>query len=167
MPSDSHKTTAVIGIVSDTHGFLAPQAAGLLQGVDYIIHAGDIGSLAIVNDLRRIAPVYAVRGNMDGEDWSKQLPPEEFLEIGTTMIYVIHDLAWIDMDLAAAHIDVVIHGHLHRPLCQVEQDILWINPGSASYPRHHNPPSLALLNIAPNNCHVQFWDIEKQSVLEL
>ena len=167
MPSDSHETTAVIGIVSDTHGFLAPHATGLLQGVDYIVHAGDIGSLAIVDELRRLAPVYAVRGNMDREDWSKQLPLEEFIEIGNTVVYVIHDLEWIDIDLSAAHIDVVVHGHLHRPVYRVEQDILYLNPGSASYPRHHNPPTLALLTITVNNCHVQFWDIEKQSAFEL
>ena len=130
-----------IGIISDTHGLLRQQAIEAMQGVDLIIHAGDVGALSILEDLRAIAPVEAVRGNTDTQSWAFGLKKSVIVDYAGTLFFVIHDISEIDLDPAVAGIKVVVHGHSHRSSIREENGVLFINPGSAgpirfSLPRH-------------------------------
>ncbi|MGV3741362.1 MAG: metallophosphoesterase family protein [Burkholderiaceae bacterium] len=136
-----------IGIISDTHGLLRPEATAALSGVDRIIHAGDIGKPEILEQLAGIAPVMAVRGNNDMAAWAADLPHSQVLEAGGIRIFLIHDVKEIDIDLHAAGIHAVIAGHSHRPLIETRDGILFINPGSAGPRRFSLPISLALLEV--------------------
>lgn len=140
--------TLRIGLISDTHDLLRPEARIALSGVDRIIHAGDICNALVLQQLNAIAPVVAVRGNNDRGDWACGLPEEEKLEIGGVTLYVLHDLHQLDIDPAAAGIQVVISGHSHRPAVRKERGVLYVNPGSAGPRRFRLPISLAFLNIA-------------------
>ena len=104
-----------IGIISDTHGLLRPEAVERLAGVDHILHAGDIGRPEVISELRRIAPTTAVRGNVDRDEWAAGYPQTELVKLGGRWFYVLHNLAELDLDPAAAGIDVVVSGHSHRP----------------------------------------------------
>jgi hypothetical protein len=121
----------LVGVISDTHGHLRAEAAEAFQGVDLIIHAGDIGSPEILESLNDIAPVYAVQGNMDGV-WACGLPEAEVVEIGKASLYVLHDLCRLDLDPAAAGLVAVIHGHTHRAEIENRDGVLYLNPGSAA-----------------------------------
>jgi len=138
----------LIGVISDTHGLLRPEAVDALQGADYIIHAGDIGRSIILDELRSIAPVVAVRGNMDGGWWAYQLPVADVLEVNKILIYVIHDISKIDVDPKTANIKVVISGHTHSPSIGNHDGVLYLNPGSAGPRRSKRPVSVALIKIA-------------------
>jgi putative phosphoesterase len=131
--------TLRIGLISDTHGLLRPQALDWLQGSDYIVHGGDIGSQDILDQLARIAPVTAVRGNNDREGWALQVPETDFLQAGELFIYALHDLALLDIDPGAAGVRVVVTGHSHRPLIEEREGVLYVNPGSAG-PRRFTLP---------------------------
>ena len=120
-----------VGLISDTHGLVRPEALAALAGSAHIIHAGDIGVPAVLEALARIAPVTAVRGNNDLGPWAGGLRERETLEIAGTRIYVIHDLAQLDLDPGAAGIDVVVSGHSHRPAKERRGGALYVNPGSA------------------------------------
>ena len=140
-----------IGIISDTHGLLRPEAVSALQGVARIIHAGDIGSLAILQQLATIAPVTAVRGNNDKGDWAATLPNSEVVAIGSQKIYVVHDIAhYLDggkPDPRAAGCRVVISGHSHRPSITERDGVLFVNPGSAGPRRFKLPVSVAVVKV--------------------
>ena len=138
----------LIGVISDTHGLLRPEAVDALQGADYIIHAGDIGRSIILDELRSIAPVVAVRGNMDGGWWAYQLPVADVFEVNKILIYVIHDISKIDVDPKTANIKVVISGHTHSPSIGNHDGVLYLNPGSAGPRRSKRPVSVALIKIA-------------------
>lgn len=142
-----NKSNLRIGILSDTHGHLDPSAGKLLAKVDAIIHAGDVGGPEIIDILAQMAPVVAVRGNMDGGRWASDLPGLEIVQAGGLMLCVLHDGNMLDLDPVAAGIRVVISGHTHRPSIAEKQGVLYINPGSASSPRHGYAPSIALLSI--------------------
>lgn len=142
-----------IGIISDTHGFLSQQASDALQGDDHIVHAGDVGGPEILQALDRIAPVTAVRGNTDGGIWAKQLPPADMVTLAGITLYVLHDLYTIDIDPAAAGIQVVVSGHTHRPQIKTESDILYFNPGSASQSRNGGPKSVGRIDISASGIH--------------
>lgn len=144
-----------IGLISDTHGTLRSEALRALSGVDHILHAGDIGGPEILEALQRIAPTNSVRGNMDGGSWSKALPPSDMVELGGKYFYLVHDLYTMDIDPAAAGIEVVISGHTHRSQIRKDSGILYINPGSASYGRHGLPASLGRLEIAKGQIHTR------------
>lgn len=137
----------VIGIISDTHGLLRPEARDALKGADLIIHAGDIGNEFILDELGSIAPVVAVRGNMDHEGWARNLKSTEYIEKQDISFYAIHDIAMLDLDPTASGLDVVISGHSHRPSVQSHDGVLYINPGSAGPRRFKLPVSVALLKI--------------------
>ena len=137
----------VLGIIAGTHGTLSPAVKTLFQGVDRIIHAGVIDTLEVLNALQRMAPVTAVRGNMDAAGGLRDLPETEAVAVGGTLIYVIHQLQRLDIAPAEAGFDAVISGHLHRPEVIERQGVLFLNPGSPSLPRHRTPPSVALLYI--------------------
>jgi len=134
-----------IGLISDTHNLLRPEAKAFLQGSDYIVHAGDICDPVVLEELATIAPVTAVRGNNDKGSWAKELREAEFLQVGKIGIYVIHDLAQLDIDPAAAGLRVVISGHSHKPLVDERDEILYVNPGSAGPRRFTLPISVGEL----------------------
>ena len=138
----------LVGVISDTHGLLRPEAMAALRGSDRIIHAGDVGGPGILDALSRLAPVTAVRGNVDGAAWAELLPAATTLELGGTRIHVVHDLADLDLDPLGAGIGVVVSGHSHRPGLRERDGVLFVNPGSAGRRRFSLPISLALLRIA-------------------
>jgi uncharacterized protein len=141
------KNSFIIGIISDTHGLLRPEAAEVLQGSDIIIHAGDIGKEIVLDKLGVIAPVVAVRGNMDSESWAYKLRKTEIVKLNKSLIYVIHNINSLDLDPAVSHINVVISGHTHRPSISDHRGVLYINPGSAGPRRFNLPVSAVLLKI--------------------
>jgi len=137
-----------IGLISDTHGLLRPQAVEALRGSNYIIHAGDIGDAGVLERLSAIAPVTAVRGNNDRDRWAAAINHTEALRIGSVSIYVIHDLAELDIDPSAHGFQVVVSGHSHRPVSSLRDGVLFINPGSAGPRRFTLPVSLGRLLIS-------------------
>ena len=144
--SESRQQIRRIGVISDTHGLIRPEALKILQGSDLIIHAGDIGGSRILDILRSIAPVVAVRGNMDG-GWSETLPETEVVETGKSLIYIIHDLGKIDLDPVVSGFGAIICGHSHRPSIQSCNGILFVNPGSAGPKRFEMQPSVAFIYV--------------------
>ena len=136
-----------IGLISDTHNLLRPQALAQLAGSDHIVHAGDICDVAVLDALRKIAPLTAVRGNNDRGAWASSLQEAEFIQLGAALVYVIHDLAQIALDPAAAGVRVVIHGHSHKPVVEQRKGVLYVNPGSAGPRRFKLPIAVAELLI--------------------
>jgi uncharacterized protein len=136
-----------VGLISDTHGLLRPEAVRALQGSDRIIHAGDIGEEEVLAALRRIAPVTAVRGNVDREAWTAGLLRTETVQIEEVWVLVVHDLDALEFATDAAGIRVVVSGHSHRPSIQERKGVLFVNPGSAGPRRFRLPVSLALLDV--------------------
>ena len=148
-----------IGLISDTHGLLRPEAITALAGNDYIIHAGDIGRAGIIEELSAIAPTTAVRGNNDKGAWASHIPETDVLEIGTAILYVIHDIAALDLDPAAAGFHAVISGHSHRPSIEMREGVLFVNPGSAGPRRFSLPVAIAQLVLAPGRCDARIIDL--------
>ncbi len=144
------------GVISDTHGVVMPEALMALQGVDVIFHAGDIDTLPVLDDLKRIAPVIAVRGNMDRGPWASLLFDTEIVETGFGLLYILHDLNRLDLDPAAAGIRVVIHGHTHHASDKTRNAVRYLNPGSASRPRAGENPSLLKLHISKTAVSSEF-----------
>lgn len=136
-----------IGIISDTHGLLRPEALAVLQGCERIIHAGDIGKSEVLDALREIAPLEVIRGNVDTDDWAAAIPERLDMRLGGLRIHVLHDLKALDLDPVAAGINVVIAGHSHQPKIEQSNGVLYLNPGSAGRRRFKLPISLALLDI--------------------
>lgn len=149
----------IVGVISDTHDLLRPEAVTLLSGVDHIIHAGDIGSARILDDLARIAPLTVVRGNNDREAWARPIPASAVIEIGGRLLYVLHNVAEIDLDPAAAGISVVIAGHSHRPSIVEKNGVMFLNPGSAGPRRFKLPIALATLRITSRAIQPQIHEI--------
>jgi len=136
-----------IGLISDTHGLFRPEAAEALHGSELIIHAGDVGDLRVLDQLRTIAPTIAVRGNVDTEAWAKVLPTTEVVEAGELRLYVLHDRSGLDLDPKAAGFAAVISGHTHRPSAEVRDGVLYLNPGSAGPRRFSLPVAVARLRV--------------------
>jgi hypothetical protein len=136
-----------IGLISDTHGLLRPEALAALQGCDHLIHAGDIGTAQILEQLQAIAPLSAVRGNNDRGAWAEDLPERLLLKFGRTALYVLHDLADMDIDPLAHGIAAVIAGHSHKPRLEERHGVLYINPGSAGPRRFHLPIGLGFVHL--------------------
>ena len=134
----------LIGVISDTHGQLKAEAAEALKGVDLIIHAGDVGKPEVLEELGKIAPVHAVRGNMDGH-WALGLPETEVVEMGDLLLYVLHDVFRLDIDPVAAGFVAVINGHTHTAAMENRKGVLYLNPGSAA--SFKSPATIALLRI--------------------
>ena len=149
----------IVGVISDTHGRLAPAAISALQGVHLIIHAGDLDHEAILEQLKKIAPVKAVRGNMDRGHWAQKLPRSEVVEVGEASLYVLHNLENLDLHPGEAGFQAVIYGHSHRPEIRDRGGILFINPGSASMPRGGHPPSVVKLRVKGKELKAQFIKI--------
>jgi len=137
----------IVGVISDTHGLLRPEAVGTLRGSDYIIHAGDVGDAEIVKQLNAIAPLTAVRGNVDREPWARKLPETQVLEAGGISIYILHSVADLDLKPEAAGFAAVVSGHSHIPKQEVRNGVLYFNPGSAGPRRFKLPVSVGRLVI--------------------
>jgi putative phosphoesterase len=138
----------IVGVISDTHGLLRPQALDLLRGSEHIIHAGDIGEPEIIPALERIAPVTAVRGNIDKSGWAQRFPETQVVELGGLHIFVLHDLNALDLNPKAAGFAAVISGHSHQAKQEIKDGVLYFNPGSAGPRRFKLPVTLGRLEIA-------------------
>ena len=152
-----------VGLISDTHGLLRPEALHALRGSDFIIHAGDIGHLEIIEQLSRLAPVTAVRGNNDKGAWTSALQDTEVLNVGEAFIYVVHDLAELDVDPAAAGFHAVVSGHSHHPGISERDGVLYVNPGSAGPRRFTLPVSIGQLAISGINIRPRLVTLDVQS----
>lgn len=151
--------TINIGIISDTHGLLRPEAVDYLSGSDSIIHAGDVGGEDILKALASIAPTYAVRGNMDSGPWANHLPVKDMLEIGGKWFYVLHMLEYLDLDPATAGCAAVIFGHTHQPE-QFEKDgVLYFNPGSAGPLRYKKSATMGRITIRKDHLDSEIYTI--------
>src|SRR4051812_37713460 len=138
-------SSTLIGVISDTHGLLRPAALELLRGSGHIVHAGDVGAFEILDQLAKVAPLTAIRGNVDKSPWARTLPESEFIELGGISIYVLHDLAKLDLKPDAAGIKAVITGHSHVPRQEIRNGVLYFNPGSAGPRRFKLPVTLGRL----------------------
>lgn len=141
------RDSITIGVLSDTHGLLRSEVVAALSGTDRILHAGDIGDETVLRQLQAVAPVTAVRGNMDFGSWSNRLPPSAMIEIAGFCFYLIHDLYRLDLDPAAAGIHVVVYGHTHRPELVRRDGVVYLNPGSAGHRRSADPIGVATVRI--------------------
>jgi uncharacterized protein len=150
-----------IGLISDTHGVLREEALEALRGSDLIIHAGDVGDPEILETLRQIAPVVAVRGNVDTAEWAKSLPETAVAEAGAVNIYVLHDLNALDLDAKAAGFHIVVSGHSHKPGRSERDGVIYINPGSAGPRRFRLPIMLARVDLGVQPWGVGFVDLEQ------
>lgn len=137
----------IVGVISDTHGLLRPEAVAALRGSDLILHAGDVGKPEILEALRAIAPTTAVRGNVDTAIWATALPATDVVSAGGLDIYMLHDRATLDLDPRAAGFAAVVFGHTHRPGAEVRNRVLFLNPGSAGPRRFSLPVTVARLTI--------------------
>ena len=149
MPAD-HRVLALpaaVGVISDTHGLLRPEALAALRGVRYILHAGDVGKESILAQLAALAPVFAVRGNIDRAPWADRLPPTETLQAGAARVHLLHDLHALALDPRTASIRLVISGHSHQPSLREVDGVWYLNPGSAGPRRFKLPVSIARLEI--------------------
>jgi hypothetical protein len=149
-----------IGVISDTHGLLRPEAIAALQGSDFIIHAGDIGDPEILSKLSKIAPVTAVRGNVDHRAWAQKIPATNVLEAGGLSIYVLHSVAELDLKPEAAGFAAVVSGHSHVPKQETKNGVLYFNPGSAGPRRFRLPVSVGRLMISDKKVQGEVVDLE-------
>jgi putative phosphoesterase len=150
-----------IGLISDTHGLMRPEALAALAGVSHIVHAGDIGSAQILSQLRAIAPLTAVRGNNDKGAWAREIAATEVLEIDGVSIYVLHDLAELDLDPMAAGFSVIVTGHSHKPAVTRKGDVLYVNPGSAGPRRFKLPIAVATLEIDSGKVSAEIHELRR------
>jgi uncharacterized protein len=148
-----------VGVLSDTHGLLRPEARAFLVGCDYIIHGGDIGDRAILKELEALAPLIAVRGNNDSEPWSKRLRATELIRVGGLFLFVIHDLSQLDQDLRAANVRAVISGHSHKPQVVERDGILYLNPGSCGPRRFKLPISIGEITVSGTNISARIVEL--------
>lgn len=160
MRINSQNREIVVGIIADTHGLLLPAAIKALESVDLIVHAGDVGNTEVLNNLKSIAPVYAVRGNMDMIEGLRELPETEVVEVGDILLYVIHNIHRLDIVPSKAGFDAVIFGHLHCPSLSEKEGVLFLNPGSAAQPRRNYPSSLALLYVNGDSMKAKIVNID-------
>ncbi len=160
MEARAHKQH-LVGVISDTHGLLRGKVVTAFSGVDMIIHAGDIGTLEVLQALQEIAPVVAVRGNMDGYGWAQELPETEMVELGKIYVYVLHDLFHLDIDPHTSGVRAVISGHTHQPSTETRGGVLYLNPGSAGYRRHNRPTTIARLYIEGTTVKPEFIQLDQ------
>ncbi|HEX4230159.1 MAG TPA: metallophosphoesterase family protein [Bryobacteraceae bacterium] len=154
---------AIIGLISDTHGLLREEALNALKGSDLIIHAGDVGEPGILERLKEIAPVVAVRGNVDKGAWALALPLTAVAEAGSVMMYVLHDLEQLDIDPAAAGFQFVISGHSHKPVCTQRAGVYYVNPGSAGPLRFRLPITVCIVDLKQSPWSIEFLDLAKDT----
>lgn len=148
-----------IALISDTHGLLRPEALELLRGSDLIIHAGDVGSPEILDALSRVAPLVAIRGNIDRGAWAAALPVTTIAETASGLIYVLHDVNDLDLDARATGFRAVVSGHSHKPSQRIERGVIYVNPGSAGPRRFNLPVTVARIDLKELAWVVTFWDV--------
>jgi uncharacterized protein len=148
-----------VGLVSDTHGLLRPEARTFLIGCDYIVHGGDVGDPKILEELATMAPLIAVRGNNDAAPWAERLRQTELIRVGNIFVYVIHDLAQLDIDPRAAGVRVVISGHSHKPSVEERDGILYVNPGSCGPRRFKLPISVGEIVVSGSAVNARLVDL--------
>jgi putative phosphoesterase len=148
-----------IGVISDTHGLLRPQVEQGLAGVAHIVHGGDIGRPEVIVGLRRIAPVTAIRGNVDIGKWAEHYPDTQTIRLGGRKIYVLHDLKELQLDPVSCGVDVVVSGHSHVPRMETINGVLYLNPGSAGPRRFKLPITLATLELTANGLRSRIHDL--------
>jgi len=153
------RTASSVGLISDTHGLLRPEALAALEGSDLIIHAGDIGAPEIIDRLRLLAPVVAVRGNIDNASWASRFELTEVIETGSARIFVLHDIAQLDFDPTTARFDVVVSGHSHKPSHTERNGVVYVNPGSAGPRRFRLPVTVARMEFRFKPWTVDFIDL--------
>ena len=153
----------LIGIISDTHGLLRPEALAALDGSDYIIHAGDIGDPMILHKLAEIGPLTAIRGNVDREAWARKMPATSVLEAGGISIYVLHNLQDLDLNPEAAGFAVVISGHSHVPKQEERNGVLYFNPGSAGPRRFQLPVSMGRLKVKGGKVSAEIIELMRET----
>ena len=143
MPGD-----ILVGVISDTHGLLRPEAIDALRGADLILHAGDVGKPEVLDELRHLAPLTVVRGNVDHGDWALRLPISEIVAVGQHSFYMLHDIGELDLDPPTAGFAAVIFGHSHQPSIETRDGVLFLNPGSAGPRRFKLPVSIARIRVS-------------------
>jgi putative phosphoesterase len=148
-----------VGVISDTHGLLRDEVRAALKGVDLIIHAGDIGKEEILAALAKIAPVVAVRGNMDRAEWALKIPETEVVTIDETQVYVLHDAGKLDVEPGPSGFGAVISGHTHRPAVVRRRGVLFLNPGSAGPRRFNLPVTVAILRVEGKSVEAQVVEV--------
>jgi len=151
--------SALIGVISDTHGLMRREALDTLRGCDLIIHAGDVGRPDVLDALRALAPTFAVRGNVDAGAWAAKLPMTELVEAGEVLIHVLHDVSELDFDPADAGFAAVIFGHSHQPLIERRQGVLFLNPGSAGPRRFKLPIAVARIRTSGRELHPEIVEL--------
>jgi putative phosphoesterase len=156
-----NKEIKILGLISDTHGLLREEAVRALRGSDLILHAGDVGGPEILKRLETIAPVVAVRGNVDTDAWGRSLPLTEAISAGPSMIYMIHILQDLDINPAAGGFQIVVSGHSHKPGQAKKDGVLYINPGSAGPRRFYLPVTVARLDLAAKKWNAEFIHLEQ------
>jgi putative phosphoesterase len=138
----------LVGIISDTHGLMRPEALAALRGSDLIIHAGDVGKAGILEQLRSVAPTFVVRGNIDMQSWAADLPATAVVEVGDLRFHVLHDIAQLDVEPVSAGFAAVVFGHSHKPSIETRNGVLYVNPGSAGPRRFRLPVSVARIRVS-------------------
>lgn len=149
----------IVGVISDTHGLLRPQAVAALRGCGLIIHAGDVGRTEVIEGLRAIAPLFVVRGNIDQASWAASLPMTQTVEAGGLRVFVLHEIAQLDLDPAAAGFAAVVFGHSHQPLIETRAGVLFLNPGSAGPRRFKLPVTVARATVSGGRVRAEIVEL--------
>jgi putative phosphoesterase len=150
----------VVGVISDTHGLMRPQAVAALAGSDMIIHAGDIGTTEVIDRLGGVAPTFVVRGNIDTAKWAAHLPATRIVEVGALRVFVLHEIAQLDLDPAAAGFAAVVFGHSHRPSIETRGGVLFLNPGSAGPRRFKLPVTVARVRVSGRRMRAEIIQLQ-------
>jgi uncharacterized protein len=159
MPGDE----ILVGVISDTHGLLRPEAVAALKGADLIIHAGDVGAPDVIDALRRLAPTFVVRGNVDKAHWANALPLTAHVEVGGLLFHVLHDISELDLDPAAVGYAAVVYGHSHQPSIEMRDRVLFLNPGSAGPRRFNLPVSIARVGVSGRQLRPEIVELQVKS----
>jgi putative phosphoesterase len=159
MPGDE----ILVGVISDTHGLLRPEAVAALRSTDLIIHAGDVGAPDVIDALHKLAPTFAVRGNVDQAHWAGALPTTADVDVGQLRFHVLHDISELDLNPAAAGYAAVVYGHSHRPSIEIREGVLFLNPGSAGPRRFKLPVSIAMVRVTGQQLRPEIVELKVKS----
>ena len=160
MTESQSEREIIVGVISDTHGLMRPQAVAALRGCDLIIHAGDVGNPGVITQLAGIAPTHVVRGNVDKGDRAAELPLTELVEVGEQLFFVLPEISQLDLDPADAGFTAVVFGHSHQPLIETRQGVLFLNPGSAGPRRFNLPVSIARVGVSGEGMRPEIVELQ-------